>query len=339
MSETIDVPKGLDKLTPDEVKLMEAMRADDDGAIPLDDGVKKTLSRTAAKDEPAAGVDPQIEIEDPVEPQQQNNTVPHQAFHAERERRKAAEARAAEVEREKAADMARLQERLNTVIGIAQVAATPPAAAPVAEEALPDVNTDPVGHFRAVSERQAKKLGDLEAILSGFQQRQQSAAQHQELRNWGAAQEAAFASTEPSYNAAMNHLTASRHEELAAIGVTDPAERQRIIAQDVTNIANRARQEGANFAERLFTLAVKRGFEKAAPTAAATPAIPALDAEPAVDRTASARDNATTIGSLGAAPPTRLSVAKIADMNEAQFAALTERLRKEPGALERLMGE
>ena len=135
--------------------------------------------------------------------------------------------------------------------------------------------------------------------------------------------------------------------ELAAIGVTHPAEQRRIIATDIHNIAVRSRQEGVDFAERLYTLAQKRGFQKAA-AAAPAPGVPPMDAsgatvavpvfEQAPVRLQSGRDNAMTIGSAGAAPPTRLSVAKIAEMNEAQFDALVSRMKGDPTALRDLLG-
>lgn len=335
MSATIEVPKGLDKLSPEEAKLMEQMRADDEGAAPAPEPAARATPEP--KPEPVA----EIEIDDAPELDGvRTDMVPHKALHAERVKRQAAEKEAAALRERTAAETAKLQERVNLLVNVAQAASAPPAAAPVAEEPLPDVNSDPVGHFKAVADRQARELGDLRAIMGGFQQQQQQAAQARELQNWGRNQEAAFAAREPTYPQAMTHLTQARLAELQALGITDPGQQQQIMAQDIHNIAVTARQQGADFAERLYNLAVKRGF-KATPAAASIPALDA-DAEevpstPAARREA-ARDNATTIGSVGAAPPARLSVEKIANMNDKQFEAFVKRFEGNPEALRDLLG-
>ena len=327
MSATIEVPKGLDKLSADEQKLMDSMRADETTA-------PEPEPTPRAAPEPAATSEPEIEDDPTVVEPGQSKTVPHQAFHAERERRKAAEERARQVENDKSADMARLQERINLITGIAQVATQQPAVAPVAEEAIPDVNTDPVGHFQAVAAQLKRTVEEQGAILQGFTQRSQQNNQIMELRNWGAAQEQAFEVKEPSYRAAMDHLAVSRRAELEAIGVTDPAEQQRIIGTDITNIAARARQEGANFAERLYTLATKRGFQKPG----AIPPIDAATSDP-VERQTAARDNATTLSAVnGGGPGSRLSVEKISNMSDRQFEAFYSKIKDDPDALRDLMG-
>lgn len=329
MSATIEVPKGLDKLSPDEQRLMDSMRADE----------AATAEPEPSREAPEAPEVERVSVSDPTDIEdapQQPKTVPHQAFHAERERRKAAEERARQVELDKAADMARMEERLKTLAGIAQVATQPAAPAPVAEESVPDVNTDPVGHFQAVAKKLQQQLADQGAIIQGFTQRANQNNQIAELRNWGAAQEQAFEAKEPTYRAAMDHLANSRRAELAAIGVVDPVRQAQIMGQDISNIAAAARQEGANFAERLYALAQQRGFKK--PEA---PAIPAIDATPAdpVERQTTARENATTISSVnGGGPAARLSVQKIADMSEKQFDALVSKLKDDPQALRDLMG-
>lgn len=330
---TIEVPKGLDKLSADEQKLMDSMRADE-APTPEPEPTPR------AAPEPAATPEPEIEDDPTVVEPGQSKTVPHQAFHAERERRKAAEERARVVETEKAADMARLQERINLITGIAQVATQQPAAAPVAEE-VPDVNTDPVGHFQAVAAELKRTVEEQGAILQGFTQRSQQNNQIMELRNWGAAQEQAFEIQEPSYRAAMDHLGVSRRAQLTAIGVTDPAEQMRIIGSDITNVAARARQEGANFAARLYDLAQQFGFKKEA-VASNGAVIPPIDAAAAdlIEQKTAARDNATTLSAVnGGGPGPRLSVAEIAKMTEKQFDAFTTKLKEgDPEAFRNLMG-
>lgn len=363
MSATIDVPKGLDALDASDMALIESMRADD-GAPPSNSGApvapEAPPAATAPAEEP---VDLEIDIPDgPAEPVTAERTkmVPHAQFHAAREQLKAqrlkaeaADAARIAAETKLATETAKINERVEMLARFASLpAATATAPTPAAEAApapveIPDVTTDPVGHFRAVAEQQAAEVAALKGMMNGFQENQRAAQQAAEMRNWGVAQEVAFEAQEPSYRAAMEHLKQTRHIELETIGVTDPTERERIIAQDVNQIAHRSRREGANFAERLYKVALSRGFAKAAPAAPAAPAspvIPALDAIPApapaerAARLEEGRENSTTIGSLGSAPGVKLSVAKIADMSDSQFAALLKKMEGNPTALRDLMG-
>lgn len=398
---TRDVPKGLDKLDASEEALFASMRADNDDAGPSFDAPAPAPRQPQPKARQPVAPEPPVQIEPPepanddgsediefeievpeaqAEPAHDDSAtrtkmVPHAQFHAAREQLKTARAKAEAAETARAAaelklatEQAKINERVELLSRLAQmpapaapapVASPPPAPAPIE---IPDVNIDPVGHFRAIAEvqkqhsdQQENRVKDLTAIVNGLQERQQQAQQVAEMRAWGQAQELAFMRQEPDYVDAMAHLKQSRHDELEAIGVIDPAERERIINNDVTSIAARARQEGANFAERLFKASQKRGFAKKvvpepvapAPVAAA-PGIPALDADidepppaPVMDRAtrvAQGRENATTIGSLGSAPPAKLSVAKIAEMSESQFAALVKRMEGNPSALRDLMG-
>jgi hypothetical protein len=156
----------------------------------------------------------------------------------------------------------------------------------------------------------------------------------------------AFEAQEPSYRDAMTYLRKNRHEELKELGV-DATERERIINNDITQIALKSRADGANFAERLYKSALQRGFAKVEPSptvplpTVAARIIPPLDSdvEARATRQQEARESAITIGSLGAAPPARLSVEKISNMSEAQFAALIEKMKGDPAALRNLMGD
>lgn len=362
MSATIEVPRGLDKLSPEEERLMESMR---------DDGPDLPEAEPAAA--PPAPVAEDLEIDVPDEPEPaagaRPTTVPHAQFHAANERRKAAELKTREAEAraaaaEAAADKERAvtQARLDMLARIAETSA-PAVAAPVAdpapvEEALPDRNVDPIGYFEALTTRQAKQVESLTGMVRGLTEGQRQQQQLAELRQWGIQQETAFKQTNPDFDDAMTHMRRTRDEELKAIGVNDAAERQRIMNNDVTAIALRARQEGGNFAERLYGTALARGYAKkvadpapaAAAPAAAAPvasngvAIPPLEVEPPAAPSARAarieqgRENSTTIGSLGSAPPAKLSVEKIANMSESDFAVFIKRYEGNPAALRDLMG-
>lgn len=351
---TIDVPRGLDSLNADDLALINQMRADEAAnpepePTPAPERQAPPAAATPAAPEPEdLGLD-----DDEQQPGQRQDMVPHKNFHAVNERRKAAEARARELEQAHAAEKARLEERLSmlgrAIAAAPSAPATPAPApeAPPAEEPLPDVNTDPIGHFRGVAEREARARGDLAkqvetltSLVRGSQEAQTRQQQANELRQWGEAQERAFMATEPGYAEAMNWLRQSRHDELEAIGVEDPQQREQIINADITGIAVKARRDGASFPGRLFNLSQKRGWTKT-PAAPAAPAIPALDAEtPAATTPARQpnRDNTTTIGSLGSAPPARLSVEKLASMSERDFEAMIGKIKERGGDIRDVLG-
>jgi hypothetical protein len=151
-------------------------------------------------------------------------------------------------------------------------------------------------------------------------------------------QEREFAAKEPAYTQAMDHLRQSRAKELTILGITDPREQQRVLAQDIEAIAIRTRQNGENFAEKLYQLAQERGFQKPA-AAPAVAEIPPIEVPPIAMRQQAGRENSMTIGSAGTAPPTKLSVDKIANMSEKEFAVLMRRMEGNPAALRSLMGD
>ena len=314
---------GLDTMSAEDNALMASMR--DEAPAP----------ELEAAPEAAA---PEPEHKEAQEAADPTRTVPHQALHAEREKRKAAEAKAAAAEQKAAVEAAKFAERFQMLAAAVQAQATPAAVEAPAAVEIPDVNTDPIGHFKALYEHTQKAVQEQSAILNGFQQQQKQAREVNELRAWGTQQEQAFMAQEPSYVAAMDHLRQSRHAELEAVGITDPAQREALIMQDVTQIAQAARQQGVNYAERLYNVALKRGFQKATET----PAIPALDAAPpaldAIQRAQRGRDSATTISAAGTAAPVALSPERIASMSDAQFSAYISKIKGDPAALRNLMG-
>lgn len=356
MSETREAPRGLDTLSAEDMALMRSMQDDGGADEPLPSGT-----------EPPEAPDSSVEIEIPGEPEpaiaaverpaRRSTMVPQAAMHEEREKRKEIEAKwkaeeAARIELEKtlATEKAVTQERLNILTALATEPRNAPApvAAPV-EEPLPDVNTDPIGHFRAANEQLKKQIDTLTGITRGQQEAQDQSRRIQEMRDWGTRQELAFEESEPAYRAAMAFLRKNRDEELFEAGWTDPAQRAQIMNQEVTQIADKARSENKNFAERLYNMAAKRGFQKTpppapvavTPTAPAAPVIPPLDPDLHVptpaDRAEAGRANAATIGSIGSAPPARLTVERILALPDDQFQIVVARM-KAAGTINELMG-
>ena len=134
-------------------------------------------------------------------------------FKALRQKAEAAERAKQELEARYAADMARLNERLAV---IAQQT-TKPVEQPKAPE-IPDINTDPIGHFQAKQALLEKQLEE----ARGFQQQQVQMTQQQaHLQKIGAEVsrlEQEFAKVTPDYNQAQQHLFQTWAQEAQLLG-------------------------------------------------------------------------------------------------------------------------
>ena len=345
--------KGIDTLDDADLAAMAQMRASDDGAptiAPPADQDEARAPETAADDfaqgadqgadtAPARAIDPD-DYDFGAETQSNaEHRVPYGALAKERATRRELERKLAELEASKAADGARADERMKLLLAAAQ---GPQVAAPApVEDPLPDLDTDPIGHFKALSERQSGKLEALSAAVRAFEEQQRQEAQLADLRNWGAAQEQAFAKEEPTYNEAMNFLRQQRADELSKLGITDPVQQAQVLGQDLHAIAQQTRMVGGDFARTLYALAQARGFKKAAPVAAVPPLNATLTADPAVaaERLRRGQASAATLGTAGAAPGVRMTPEQIANLSEAQFGALIDKMRGDPAALRQLLGD
>jgi predicted phage tail protein len=324
----------IDTFTAEESAQFDAMRDDAPAAAPA-----PRAERAAREPDPAIEIvhdeAPEAAEQAAHEPEKQK-TVPHEQFHAERERRKALQSEMQKLREETAAANARMEERFRML----QQATQPKAAEPAP---LPDMATDPIQHidgrFRSI-EQQAAEIRQFQE-----QQRQAQAQQAQfaELRNHLVASEQAFRAETPDYDAAMQHMIQVRHAELQALGLVDPVARNQQLMQDVAQLTAQARQMGRNPADVMYQIAAARGYRKAAP--APTPIEAAIEA-PAVsaaDRQVAAiergRAMSTTVGTSGTAPPTRLTPDRIANMSEAEFSRVYAKVAKDPAAMRAMFGE
>lgn len=337
----------IDVMTAEDTALLDSMRNDTDAPE-----IEVVADQDDLGDLEAAPEAEEAPIADATEPEAGAESVvkkkPTTAdrFRALTKERDEARALASDAERARAVSEGIVTERLRLLTEAAQSALQVPQAPPAAPVPIeiPDINTDPVGHFKAQLEVLQRKATEQEAILQGFNQQQEQQRRINELRAWGSAQEAELMSREPDYNEAMDFMKAQRRKQLAALKITSPEHQEQVIGSDVTNIALRARAEGFNFAEQMYAIAESYGYQKkAAPTTSAVPVIPPLDAGlPAADRAAAqerGRANSTTIATVGASTPVGLTPDRIASMSDAQFAKHIEGLRAaNPTALRDLMG-
>ena len=210
--------------------------------------------------DPALKPEPQeakAEAEQPEaeEPDNEGQFVRKGDFKALRQKAEAAERAKQEMEARYASDMARLNERLAI---IAQQNAQ--REQPKAPE-IPDINTDPIGHFQTKQAILEKQLEE----ARGFQQQQVQMTQQQaHLQKIGAEVsrlEQEFAKVTPDYTQAQQHLFESWAQEARVIG-RQPEEAIKFWSMQ---IVQHAAQQNKNPAQVAYEMAKQRGYTGAQP--------------------------------------------------------------------------
>ncbi len=330
----------LDTLSPDEQKMLDQMAADD-----------AVIGEQPPPSPPPPP--PPDEPEPPAATDQQPKTVPQEALHAERERRKRAEKELNELKAKAAADIARGEGRLRLLTEVASAATAHPEPAAVP---IPDPQVDPLGYVQQTTANLQSQIAQLtervkksEGLEQQIAQATLQQTQMQELSVWGQGQEAEFAAENPDYGNAIGFLRSQRVKQLEAMGYTNPAEINFIIGNDVTAMAQRARQTGQNFGEMLYRQAQVVGYQKgaagtpapAAPAAvqAPTPTPPIPDVAARVAAAQRGAEMAGGLGGAGSAPRGELTPQALASMSDAEFASMYAKLQGNPAAMRQMFGE
>lgn len=199
--------------------------------------------------------------------------VPHQALHEERERRKQLEQRIAQLE-----------------------AAAQKANAP--EPIDPDV--DPIAALKEVREWKEQQV-----------QHSQQMQQLNEFSGRVKAEEATWAAENPDYGDQIAFLRQSRHNELAALGMSHEQIGQQLMIEALQT-ADVAFRSGKNPGEVFTTLAVTRGWKAKEPVKDDPVKEPAKEAVEKVERLARGQKAATSSsGSGGGAVDDEMTVEKL----------------------------
>jgi hypothetical protein len=340
----------LDKMTAEETKAMQDMAAADqqtwtpdaEPAAPAAEPAPQAVEPDQAAPEPAATAEPAAA---PAEAEKR--TVPLEALKEERQRRQ-------ESERRHAAELARVQERLELLLQAQQQAAVQPQvqAQPQPEAPAPDPDRDPIGFVRHQFDTMGRtiqglqeKVAKAEGLEKQISQQQLQQAQTQELVMWGQGQEAEFAQVTPDYQTATQFLRDARARQYAAMGITNPAQLNQAIASDTLQLAAMARQRNQNFGELVYNLAKASGYSgtpQAAAPAAPAPAAPVsapaptANVENALQRAQRGAAMATTVGSVGSVPSGELNADTLARMSDEDFTKVYLKMSK--GAMHQLFG-
>jgi uncharacterized membrane-anchored protein YhcB (DUF1043 family) len=233
---------------------------------------------------------PVAETETEVAPEKHEAQVPSSRLREEAAKRREAEERYQR-------DIGKLQERLDALQRAMQ---------PKPEETkAPDWDTAPLDAGKALAEK--------------VQRIEQQTVQQQQEANFKrvySAKAAEFAAETPDFQQAYQHYTTSLVNELRATGLPDP-EGEALRLETV--IAINALNAGINPAQRIYELGKLRGY---APKAAEAPSSDATKTVETLQRgTAAAR----SIGGAGAAPANTLTLNRLLEMDDDDFAKVSDR--------------
>jgi antitoxin (DNA-binding transcriptional repressor) of toxin-antitoxin stability system len=253
-------------------------------------------------------------------PRAQNGRfVPHQALHAERERRKATETELGTY-REK---MARADERLAV---LNELMSKPEAQSPTVAEQPIDPEQDPIGALKQSYAKIAALEKQLTESTKTVEERESARAMVSAYQN----DAARFVQENPEFKDAYVHLMTGRHRELEAMGMTDVAERNRFIANEERQLVASAFQSRRSPAQMLYSLAVARGFSH-------TPAPAQPNHAAKIESIAKGQRQAgASLSAAGGSAGEGLTAAALADMSEEEFSAVAAKLGK--SKLRQLMG-
>lgn len=243
--------------------------------------------------EPAEEVVAEVE-----ETKEKGGTVPQQALHAEREKRKAAEV-----------ELTSLREQLGAIQKMReQVASRKPEEFPAADDPAA------VEHLR-------KRLAEVEQTTTNIaQERDNEALNQRELQQLGGfmhQSETAFREKQPDYDAAIEHVVNARAQELSLYGLTLP-QIQQTIAQEATDIVRSAVAQGRDPAELGYEIARSRGYQ---PKQAEEQQKPngSGGAQAMLDAIATARAQGKSLGSGGGSAPKTLTIETISALSDEEF--------------------
>lgn len=281
--------------TDEELKAATAVELDDLPADPAQPVIEQPQD-DQPRDEQGRFASPEEQPAADPEGDDKQRMVPQPALHAERERRKAAEA-----------EVARFKEQFAALQALKeQIAQRKP-------EPLPPVDdTSGVEHLR-------NRLGEMERQQVQTQQRlDYEAVNRREMEGLGAVMrtsEDAFRAEKPDYDAAIEHVVTARAQELALYGIP-PAQIQRTIAEEAADIVRTAVSLGRNPAEMGYQIAMARGYRPASAQQPSGGAVATIDA------IARGQQVGKSVGQGAGVPTKELNAEAIARMSPDEFEAL-----------------
>ncbi len=299
---------GGDVMSAEESGAMEANR-ESEGAAPEQEAEAEAPAAEPVK-EPELALEPEEHEEPAIDPKTgKERVVNYGALHAERQKRKTAEAEASKGREE----VAKLMGRFETLQQLAQRSQQPKPEAPAE---VPDINIDPVGHFQALYQQSQQKIADIDKWRQSQEANATAMNNVQQLGRIAQQSEAEFTKTTPDYPEAFQYVRNQRDQELQDMGYTDKGQREQILQTDALQIAAQALQANKSPAEVVYKVAKARGFQGKA--AAPVKAADAPDAKK-IATIAKGQAANTSLGQVGGNSIPEFSAENIAKMSDSEF--------------------
>lgn len=255
-----------------------------------------------AEEAKEASADPPKETK--AEPEKEK-TVPHQALHEERERRKQAQREFEQYKRDNESKMAVLNDRLQQIYS----AQKPQQQGYIDPRQAGEHVVDALAHNQQLT---AQQLATMQAVMANEAASRQQAYQQSQLVGWARQQATEYQSEAPDFADAYNHMLKIRTSELQAMGLPAHEIEQRV-AQDELWVYQQARQQGKNPAEIIYQMAKGAGYQKKA------------SAEEKVAQLNKGQNAAKGLGN-GGSDPNHPTPEQIAAMSEDEFAEFKKKI-------------
>jgi len=261
--------------------------------------------------------------------------VSHQALHKEREKRKAVSAERDDLR----VKLARGEERL-AILNEAFNGQAAPTARAAAQDPLTEEPIDPTADFMGAMSQVQRQQKALQDRVSQSQQTQSQRDTFATVKQVYHNDARAFMGKEPNFEPAYVHLVSGRRKELEAMGVSNPAERDRMIAQEESQLVTQALQNKMSPAQTIYQVAPARGFVPG-PKPATNGANGAATGQrtAAQDKIAQVRAGqaaADTLSGAGGAGSEGLTFDRLASMGDDEFASAVDGMSK--AQIERILG-
>lgn len=307
-----------------------------DPEAPLEVEEKKdpTPSDPASHEEPGEHDDPEDDVITSRERDPKTGrfakTVPLAALHQARAKTKEKDVEL-QTMRER---WARGEERMNTLLSLAQPA--DPAAKRDPANPMEEPDVDPAEDIVKALDQQRRRTAWVTEQINNDRTQRETHSTEQQIVNAYKADATAFFQKEPAFADAWKHLTALRHAQMKAIGIDDERQRNMQIAQEERALVHAAFQSKKSPSEMIWQMALASGFQKSAAPANGNGAKPNGQHQHNVQALqAQQRGMAASVSLSGAGKASgTLTWAKIADMPQDEFNALLD-----SGQLRRLMAE
>ncbi len=318
---------------PDEAKEFFDSRGEKDSTLKDDKPEVKTEEKKVetkeAKPDKVELVDEneaEIELDDHGKPKNPGKWIRHGAFHQERERRKAAEAKLVEA----TTGQARLDERLKLLSEAVSPKQEAPAGPPNPEE-------DIFGAVKFMGET----LQTIQKRMDESKTQNERERAQNDLTNAYKSDAMRFAQANPDFVDAYSHLMQGRRAELQAFGYTDDASIMKQIAAEESLLVENAVKLKKSPAEMVYELAKTRGYAKK-PVVNGNGAVPSADAkkletETKIDAIAKAQSASKSLSGTGGG--TADSLTELKNLSDNEFNALYQSIKHDPAKLRQFFGQ